>query len=102
MGFTPFQAFIKGGADYNNKVNLMRLQGEQDLRKVRATATAKALADSAGSTKSFTAGDVSLVFNVSDGLDIMFPPLFEVNLKALLVPSGDTNPLVTVVFDLVQ
>ena len=47
----------------------MRLQGEQDLRKVRATATAKALADSAGSTKSFTAGDVSLVFNVSDEKD---------------------------------
>jgi len=69
MGFTPFKAFIKGGADYNNKVNLMRLQGEQDLRKVRATATAKALADSAGSTKSFTAGDVSLVFNVSDEKD---------------------------------
>ena len=69
MGFTPFQAFIKGGADYNNKVNLMRLQGEQDLRKVRATATAKALADSAGSTRSFTAGNISLMFTASGEKD---------------------------------
>ena len=69
MGFTPFKAFIKGGADYNNKVNLMRLQGEQDLRKVRATATAKALADSSGSIRSFTAGNIKLTFNDSQAKD---------------------------------
>ena len=69
MGFTPFKAFIKGGADFNNKVNIMRMQGEQDLRKTRATYNAKALADSAGLTRSFTAGNVNLTFTDSGSKD---------------------------------
>ena len=45
MGFTPIMALIKGGAEYKNKVNLMRMQGELDLKKIRQKSASDALVD---------------------------------------------------------
>jgi len=69
MGFTPLKAFIKGGAEFGQKVALMRLQGNMDLEKERAKISAKAIADAAGNTTVFQAGNVSLSFTDSGASD---------------------------------
>ena len=70
MGFTPFKAFVKGGAEFAQKVALARLEGEYELRKAKGTADAKAKAALAGRLTHFKAGDVDLTFTDSDAKDI--------------------------------
>lgn len=69
MGFTPLKAFIKGGAEFGQKVALMRLQGNMDLKKERAKISAKAIADATGNTTIFQAGNVNLSFTDSGASD---------------------------------
>jgi len=66
MGFTPIKAFIKGGAEFAQKVGLARLEGEYELRKAAGVAAAKAKADNVGKLTYFKAGDVNLTFTESD------------------------------------
>ena len=66
MGFTPIKAFIKGGAEFAQKVGLARLEGEYELKKAAGVAAAKAKADNAGKLTYFKAGDVNLTFTESD------------------------------------
>ena len=66
MGFTPIKAFIKGGAEFAQKVGLARLEGEYELRKAAGVAAAKAKAENAGKLTYFKAGDVNLTFTESD------------------------------------
>ena len=70
MGFTPFKAFVKGGAEFAQKVALARLEGEYELKKAKGTADAKAKAALAGRLTHFKAGDVDLTFTDSDAKDI--------------------------------
>ena len=69
MGFTPIMALIKGGAEYKNKVNLMRMQGELDLKKIRQKSASDALVDAKKTQRTFMAGDVTLTFNDSEAKD---------------------------------
>tara|TARA_R100001510_G_scaffold42333_1_gene38735 strand:+ start:1196 stop:3016 length:1821 start_codon:yes stop_codon:yes gene_type:complete len=62
MGFTPFKAFVKGGAEFAQKVALARLEGQYELKKLNA----KTQAENAGKLVNFQAGDVSLTFTNSD------------------------------------
>ena len=66
MGFTPFKAFVKGGAEFAQKVALARLEGEYELRKATGKIRAKALADKAGLQTTFMAGPVKLTFTDTD------------------------------------
>ena len=68
MGFTPFKAFVKGGAEFAQKVALARLEGEYELKKATGIAKAKALAD-APPTTSFKAGNVQFTFTEPQSKD---------------------------------
>tara|TARA_R110002020_G_scaffold348682_2_gene562249 strand:+ start:3263 stop:5083 length:1821 start_codon:yes stop_codon:yes gene_type:complete len=69
MGFTPFKAFVKGGAEFAQKVFLARLEGEYDLRKATGVAKAKADAANVGRLTHFKAGNVDLTFTNSEAKD---------------------------------
>jgi len=66
MGFTPIKAFIKGGAEFAQRVALARLEGEYELKKATGVAKAKADAANAGKYTYFKSGDVNLMFTESD------------------------------------
>ena len=66
MGFTPIKAFIKGGAEFAQKVALARLEGEYELRKAAGLQKAKLDAENAGKLVNFQAGNVNLTFTNSD------------------------------------
>ena len=66
MGFTPIKAFIKGGAEFAQKVALARLEGEYELRKARDLQKSKLQAENAGKLVNFQAGNVKLTFTNSD------------------------------------
>jgi len=66
MGFTPIKAFVKGGAEFAQRVALARLEGEYELKKAEGVAAAKAKAENAGKLTYFKAGDVNLTFTESD------------------------------------
>lgn len=69
MGFTPFKAFVKGGAEFAQKVALARLEGEYELKKATGVAKAKADAANVGRLTHFKAGNVDLTFTNSDAKD---------------------------------
>tara|TARA_R100001443_G_scaffold112742_2_gene126660 strand:- start:3578 stop:5398 length:1821 start_codon:yes stop_codon:yes gene_type:complete len=66
MGFTPFKAFVKGGAEFAQKVALARLEGEYELKKARGITDAKLRSELAGRQKTFQAGPVKLTFTTTD------------------------------------
>ena len=69
MGFTPFKAFVKGGAEFAQKVALARLEGEYELKKSLGVAKAKTLAENVGKQTTFQAGNVNLTFTNSEASD---------------------------------
>lgn len=92
MGFTPIMALIKGGAEYKNKVNLMRMQGELDLKKIRQKSASDALVDAAKTQRTFMAGDVTLTFNDSEAKDGNERMLANTeNMFRVLGEGGDEN-----------
>ena len=66
MGFTPIKAFVKGGAEFAQKVALARLEGEYELKKAIGLQKAKSQAENAGKLINFQAGNVKLTFTNSD------------------------------------